>query len=79
MTYSDGIFRKTKDDFKLPGRHVVRVIGWENVKGNNSWIIENTWGKDWGQNGYGKIAFGETEIDEAALSFFLYPLPLSIL
>jgi hypothetical protein len=38
LTYSDVIFMKTKNDLEL-GFCVVRVIGWENVNGNGSWII----------------------------------------
>lgn len=63
LTFSDGTYMRTNDAFKLQGNHVVKVLGWENVKGNDAWIIENTWGEDWGQNGYGRISFGETMID----------------
>lgn len=48
LTFSDGTYMRTNDAFKLQGNHVVKVLGWENVKGNDAWIIENTWGEDWG-------------------------------
>jgi C1A family cysteine protease len=33
--------------------HCVTVIGWT----NDSWIIKNSWGIDWGDNGFGYIPF----------------------
>lgn len=35
--------------------HAVRIIGW----GDGYWICANSFGKDWGENGFFRIAFGE--------------------
>jgi C1A family cysteine protease len=51
------------------------VIGWDVVKGNEAWIFENTWGPDWGQNGYGLIAFEESTITQFAIGFAQVPIP----
>ncbi len=35
--------------------HAILLTGY-NIQGNNSyWIIQNSWGKDWGQDGFAKI------------------------
>jgi len=35
------------------GLHLVRIIGWENT--TNSWIIQNSWGEDWGEDGCARV------------------------
>lgn len=59
----------------MQGYHIVKVIGWDNIKGTDVWIFENTWGPDWGQNGYGKIAAEEALITSFALGFAVIPIP----
>jgi len=75
LTYSDGIYSRTNDAFKFQGSHVFKILGWEDSPEQGShWIVENSWGADWGENGYAKIAGGgETQLDFYALSFVMYP------
>merc|ERR1712151_379507 len=35
--------------------HAVKIVGWGNMDGKPYWVIENSWGEDWGENGYAKI------------------------
>ena len=42
------------------GYHAIAIIGWGvESDGTKYWIIRNSWGPEWGQNGYGKILRGE--------------------
>jgi len=54
FTYSTGVYQKTSTTFA--GGHAVRVIGWGSttVRGKvlNYWIVANSWGTNWGLNGF---------------------------
>lgn len=75
LTYSEGIYSRTNDAFRFQGSHVFKILGWEDSPETGShWIVENTWGTDWGEEGYARISGnGETQLDFYALSFVMYP------
>ena len=75
LTYSEGIYHRTNDAFKYNGNHLVKVIGWESQPdGSYAWIVENTWGPSWGENGYARVAAkGDTALDFFALGLASYP------
>jgi len=58
LTYSEGIYHRTQDAFKFNGNLIVKVVGWEKGAEGDYWIVENTWGKDWGENGYARVMQG---------------------
>ena len=62
--YNGGVFNKDN-----PGRinHAVALVGWDDTKGSNGvWILRNSWGTDWGIDGYMYIEYGCSNVGYAA-------------
>mmetsp|Transcript_127550 Transcript_127550/g.232205 ORF Transcript_127550/g.232205 Transcript_127550/m.232205 type:complete len:404 (+) Transcript_127550:1-1212(+) len=38
--------------------HAVKIIGWGSMEGKPYWLIENSWGEDWGEHGYARVIAG---------------------
>ena len=47
---------------KISG-HAVEIVGWGVEKNTPFWWMKNTWGKNWGINGYFKMIRGENNCD----------------
>jgi len=57
MHYKSGIYKHVSG--KKMGGHAVRVVGWGKENGTSYWIVANSWGPTWAENGFFRIAFGE--------------------
>jgi len=53
QTYKGGILDSSKCGTNLD--HGVLVVGYGEEDGVNYWIVKNSWGEDWGENGYVRI------------------------
>jgi C1A family cysteine protease len=58
--YRGGVYRHTTEE--ILGGHCVALIGWDDRAG--CWIAKNSWGTDWGENGFFRIAYGESFIED---------------
>lgn len=75
LTYKDGAYHRTDEAFKFNGQHIVKIVGWDKHAGDNDvWIIENSWGNDWGEDGYGKVLVSDksTNLDAYSLGLAVY-------
>jgi parallel beta-helix repeat protein len=63
--YKKGIYQHRWG--KLVAPHYVTIVGWNDNPGY--WIIKNSWGDSWGDNGWFKIKYGECSIEKK--SFYL--------
>ncbi|XP_026785377.3 tubulointerstitial nephritis antigen-like [Pangasianodon hypophthalmus] len=74
FVYKSGIYRHTDvnvhkaPQYRKHGTHSVRITGWGeerdyNGKTHKYWIAANSWGKNWGEDGYFRIARGENECE----------------
>jgi len=63
MSYKGGVYRRGRHT-KLMGGHAVKIIGWgKEDNGDEYWIVANSWGTEWGENGFFRIGFGECGIE----------------
>lgn len=66
------------------GGHAIVLVGWGTRNNQDYWIVRNSWGKSWGENGYFLMARGvnECEIEANCLGQvpdFFYPLDTAII
>eukprot|EP00929_Paragymnodinium_shiwhaense_P060884 TRINITY_DN3039_c0_g1_i1.p2 TRINITY_DN3039_c0_g1~~TRINITY_DN3039_c0_g1_i1.p2 ORF type:complete len:436 (-),score=169.69 TRINITY_DN3039_c0_g1_i1:216-1523(-) len=66
LVYSGGIYTPLDDAAPVYGAEgktilqAVTVYGWGKSKGISYWLVENSWGKQWGEEGFAKIAMGQS-------------------
>ena len=66
FSYSGGIYKHTSGG--LAGYHAVKVLGWGNQSGTNFWIVANSWGTSWGEQGYFKIEMGQCGFEDGPVA-----------
>jgi C1A family cysteine protease len=59
FNYVDGVYRHAVGE--LAGYHAICVVGYSEA--DQAWICKNSWGPNWGLDGWFKIGYGECDID----------------
>ncbi len=68
--YTGGVYRHTYGD--LIWGHCVTIVGYDNTWGEEDegyWIVKNSWGTEWGEKGWFRIAYGECKIEKGVYYF----------
>lgn len=60
LYYDAGVYRHVAGG--QTGLHAVCVVGYDDPGG--FWIVKNSWGTDWGEEGFFRIAYGECGLDD---------------
>lgn len=61
MNYKSGIYQHTTGS--MLGGHAIKAVGWGTEGGVDYWIMANSWGTSWGDNGFFKIKRGDCGIN----------------
>jgi C1A family cysteine protease len=80
--YASGIYEDSKVScessdggscYYVTTDHVVALIGWDNNNGDGFWILRNSWGREWGENGYMRIKYHSARVACAACYLVFTP------
>ncbi len=63
--YSGGIYVYSWGSYL--GGHCITIIGYNDTEG--CWICKNSWGTDWGEDGYFRMAYGQCGIEDVVSAF----------
>lgn len=56
MSYAGGVYKHTTGEYL--GGHAISIIGYDDA--TQSFIIRNSWGEDWGEGGFGHVAYSDS-------------------
>ena len=65
QNYASGVFNEFASNYASPSsNHAIVLVGWDDDKG--AWLMKNSWGTDWGEDGYMWIKYGTNNIGRRA-------------
>ncbi len=77
--YHSGVFETNESSYCSGGtNHAVVLVGWDDSLGSQgAWILRNSWGTAWGEEGYMNIAYGISNVGRNNLTAIYDGSPLS--
>ena len=65
--FNEKTYAQYCNDDEASANHIISIVGWDDnysknnflikPKANGAWIVKNSWGSDWGKNGYYYISY----------------------
>jgi len=70
--YTGGCYETDTND---PTNHAVLLVGWDDnaCAGQGAWIVKNSWGENWGENGFFYIKYGACNIGTSSYQISYIP------
>ncbi len=60
LLYEKGVFNEKHYG---EGSHILVIVGWDDAKGaDGAWLVKNSYGKEWGEDGFGWFEYGANSI-----------------
>lgn len=63
MNYGGGVYNNCNS---MRVNHMITLVGFDDS--TQSWIVKNSWGESWGENGYGRIVYVQNRSGQKCLS-----------
>ncbi|MBI5856858.1 MAG: hypothetical protein HZB42_04330 [Sphingobacteriales bacterium] len=77
QNYTNGVFNEFASNYASPSsNHAVLLVGWDDNK--NAWLMKNSWGTDWGEDGYMWIDYGSNNIGRRAAWIIAKKAPIIV-
>ncbi len=69
FSYSGGVYQQVWGE--VAGGHCICIVGWNDA--DSCWIVKNSWGPGWGEDGYFRIRMGHNEVGIEGFAMWLIP------
>jgi len=82
QSYNSGIFSNSSTScsgspcYNTTTNHAISLVGWNDNGGNGYWILRNSWGSSWGENGYMRISYQAARV-ACSVCYLVYDTPQS--
>lgn len=56
LNYAGGILTSRDCPYNFALNHAAIIVGWTTLNGIEAWVVKNSWGEEWGLDGYAFLA-----------------------